>query len=61
MSKVVAFLKDVRVELAKVSCPTRKQTIQYTLVVIGMSLVFAVFLGLLDFLFEGVIRRLIAP
>ncbi|MBI2065250.1 MAG: preprotein translocase subunit SecE [Candidatus Yanofskybacteria bacterium] len=52
MNKLVDFLKDVRVELSKVNWPTRNQTIQYTLVVIGLSLALAIFLGGLDFAFQ---------
>ena len=48
MDRAIAFLKDVRTELSKVNWPTRNQTVQYTLVVIGLSLVLAVFLGGLD-------------
>lgn len=60
MDKFITFLKEVRAELAKVSWPTRNQTVQYTIVVIAISLVMAVFLGLLDFIFEWVINRLIS-
>jgi len=57
MDKIITFLKEVRVELAKVSWPTRKQTVLYTLVVIGISLFMAVFLGLLDFGYKTIIDR----
>jgi preprotein translocase subunit SecE len=59
MSKVVAFLNDVKIELARVSWPTRKQTIQYTLAVIVMSLVVAAFLGALDAVFSFILNRFI--
>ena len=59
MSKVLTFLKEVRVELAKVSWPTRQQTAKYTLVVIGVSLFFAVILGALDLLYEYLIKTFI--
>jgi len=36
-------------EMRKVTWPTKKQTIQYSLFVIGMSLVMMVFFGALDF------------
>ncbi len=49
MEKVINFLKDVKVELSKVNWPTKDQTIQYTLVVIGVSAFLAVFLGLVDY------------
>ena len=57
MTPIVQFLKEVRVELAKVSWPTRNQTVLYTLVVIGISLFMAVFLGLLDFGYKFIIDK----
>jgi len=57
MDKIIQFLKEVRVELAKVSWPTRNQTILYTLVVIGISLFFALYLGLLDFVYKFIIDK----
>lgn len=59
MNNISTFLKEVRVEMAKVSWPTRKQTVLYTLVVIGLSLFLAVFLGLLDVGFEFGLNRLL--
>ena len=59
MGKLVAFLSDVKIELARVSWPSRKQTIQYTLVVIGMSLVVAAFLGVLDAVFSFILNKFI--
>lgn len=57
MEKLIQFLKEVRVELAKVSWPTRNQTVLYTLIVIGISLFMAVFLGLLDFGYKFIIDK----
>ncbi|OGM98245.1 MAG: preprotein translocase subunit SecE [Candidatus Yanofskybacteria bacterium RIFCSPLOWO2_01_FULL_41_34] len=57
MDKIIIFLKEVRVELAKVSWPTRSQTTLYTLVVIGISIFMAVFLGLMDFGYKTVIDK----
>ena len=59
MDKVINFLKDVRVELSKVNWPTRNQTIQYTLIVIGVSLFLALFLGAIDFGLEQSLTKLI--
>lgn len=52
MNKIVEFLKDVKIELSKVSWPTRDQTIQYTLVVVGLSVAIALFLGGVDFVLQ---------
>ncbi len=45
----VEFLKEVKVELKKVTWPTRKQTTGTTIVVIIFVFVVAGFLGLFDF------------
>ena len=52
MEKVINFLKDVKIELSKVSWPTKDQTVQYTLVVLGLSLAIALFLGGIDFVLQ---------
>lgn len=60
MKAFIGYLKDVRGELVHVSWPTRRQAIGYALIVIGISLVVAAILGVLDFLFtEGVTNFLI--
>ncbi|MDP3697259.1 MAG: preprotein translocase subunit SecE [Candidatus Taylorbacteria bacterium] len=52
MDKLISFLKDVKIELSKVSWPTKDQTVQYTLVVLGLSLAIALFLGGIDFVLQ---------
>lgn len=49
--KTKQYFKEVRVEMAKVKWPTKNDTINYTVVVIGVSLAVAAFLGALDFIF----------
>ena len=58
-NKIVSFLKEVRLEMKKVNWPSRQETIKYTLIVIGVCLTVAVYLGGLDFLFTNFIERLI--
>jgi len=57
--KITTFLKEVRLEVKKVNWPTRQQTIRYTLIILGISLVIAVFLGGLDFLFTILLEKFI--
>lgn len=59
MNKINAFLKDVKLEMGRVNWPTGKETTRYTLIVIGMSLFLAVFLGALDFIFVKILNLLI--
>lgn len=46
---VIAYLKDVRFEMKRVTWPTRRETLRYTLIVILVSSLVAIFLGGLDF------------
>ena len=57
MNSILTFLKEVRIELAKVSWPTNKQIVLYTLIVIGVSLFFAVILGVLDIFYEFLVNK----
>ncbi len=59
MNKVTTFIKEARLELAKVNWPTRAETIRYTILVIGLSLAVAAFLGALDYLFETILKTYI--
>jgi preprotein translocase subunit SecE len=59
MNQVIQFLKDARAELSKVNWPTREQTINYTIIVIGISIAIAVFLGGWDYFFEFLLKTFI--
>lgn len=56
---MINYFKDVRSEMRHVSWPTRSQAIGYTLVVIGVSLTTAIYLGLLDYVFSAAIQKII--
>jgi preprotein translocase subunit SecE len=57
--KALNFLKESKTELKKVKWPTLKETLQYTLVVIIISLVVAAYLGSLDYIFSFLLRKFI--
>jgi len=57
--KLFIYLKEVKTEIKKVNWPTRKDTIKYSLVVVGISTAVAIFLGGLDFLFSALLKQLI--
>ena len=59
MNKLTIFLKEAKAELMRVNWPTRKQAINYTLIVIGISLAVAFFLGSLDYLFSYILKTFI--
>ena len=57
--KIISFLKEVKLEMKKVNWPTRKETVRYTLIVIGLSVAVAAFLGTLDFIFNTLLTKFI--
>jgi len=50
MNKIVRYFKDCVLEMKKVSWPSRQMVIASTKVVIVATIVFAIVLGLVDFL-----------
>ena len=57
--KINTFLKEVYVELKRVSWLSRKDIVRYTLIVLAFSAAVAAFLGGLDFIFSEIIKRLV--
>lgn len=49
MNKLAQYIQDSRAELKKVVWPSKKETRNHTLMVIGISLAVAAFLGLVDY------------
>ena len=56
LDKTLQFLREVRVELKKVTWPSRKQTLGSTVVVIILVSLIAFFLGVVDVGLSGLIR-----
>jgi preprotein translocase subunit SecE len=56
MTRAVQFLREVKIELKKVTWPTRKQTMGSTLVVIVLVMIISLFLGLVDLGLSTVVR-----
>jgi preprotein translocase subunit SecE len=52
MDKIIDYFRSSWAEMKKVSWPTKKQTINYSLMVIGLSIGFALFFSLLDYIFN---------
>jgi preprotein translocase subunit SecE len=54
------YLRDVRGELRHVSWPTRSQAVNYTIIVVTISITTGLFLGLLDYLFGSALKQLLS-
>jgi preprotein translocase subunit SecE len=59
VDKVMQFLREVRVELRKVTWPSRKQTIGSTAVVIVLVVIIAIFLGAVDVMLSNLVRMVL--
>jgi len=53
------FFKEVYWELKKVSWPNKNELLEYTALVIFVTIVVAAFLGTLDFIFTTLINKII--
>ncbi|MFA7088106.1 MAG: preprotein translocase subunit SecE [Patescibacteria group bacterium] len=52
MNKIANYIKESADEMKKVTWPTKKETYNYTMLVIGISIGVAIFLGALDYIFS---------
>ncbi len=61
MNRISTYVKESVQEMKKVTWPTKKETYKYTMLVISVSLGFAIFLGALDYIFnlgfESLVKR----
>jgi len=57
--KINIFFKEVLVEMKKVSWLAKKDIVKYTLIVLAVTVGAAAFLGGLDYIFTGIIKKVI--
>ena len=56
---LVKYFNETRAELRKVTWPTREEATNLTIIIVMVTIVVAIFLGLLDFLFQEVVSGII--
>ena len=59
MFKITEYINLSIQEMKKVTWPTKKETYNYTLLVIGISIAVALFLGGLDYIFTVSLEKVI--
>ncbi len=59
IQKSKTFFKEVYVELRKTNWLSRREVLRYTLIVLAVSIVVAVILGGLDFVFSELLKMYI--
>jgi preprotein translocase subunit SecE len=56
ITSLIRYVEDARTELGKVSWPTKKEVRTTSLAVLFLVVVMSIFLGLVDFLFAGLMQ-----
>jgi preprotein translocase subunit SecE len=59
INRFINYIKETRQELRKVNWPTRSQTVQYTILVIAISIGVALVLGGFDFVYRSLVNKII--
>jgi preprotein translocase subunit SecE len=59
MNAIIQYLRDTRAELRHVAWPTTQQTVVYTALVVGISIIVAAFTGGVDYLLTTALNWLL--
>lgn len=59
MNALVKYFRDTAAELKQVSWPTQQQAVFYTILVIVISVLVALYLGAFDYLFSRLINSIV--
>ena len=60
LGKAKDFLSEVKVEVKKVTWPSRKEAVGGTMVVMVVALIIAIFLGIIDTILSKIVEGLIS-
>ena len=58
-TKTSTYIQESMAEMKKVTWPTKKETQQYSILVVALSLIVALYLGALDYIFNIILLSLI--
>lgn len=56
---IKSFFQEIKIEMKKVNWPTKKETVKYTLIVLGATAVVAAYLGMLDAVFFRLLEKFV--
>ncbi|KKR71353.1 MAG: Preprotein translocase, SecE subunit [Candidatus Woesebacteria bacterium GW2011_GWA2_40_7b] len=60
MRAVINFFGEIKLELDRVTWPTRNETIKLTLIVFAVSVIIGVYVGGLDYTFTRILGLIVA-
>ncbi|MBC7237290.1 MAG: preprotein translocase subunit SecE [Chloroflexi bacterium] len=58
-NRVIRYFKEVRAELRKITWPSRRTTINLTLIVLGVTAVASIALGIIDWLLTRLVTLIL--
>lgn len=61
VERITGYLREVWVELNRVDWPTRLELTRMTIVVLVVLLVMSVYLGLFDYIYTVLVKRVLLP
>ncbi len=56
---IISYIKEVKTETKHIKWPTQKQVINYTIVVVAVSILLALYVGALDAFFAKLLSKII--
>ena len=56
---IIRYFQETRAELRKVTWPTRDEARNLTMIIVAVTVTMAIFLGLLDFIFQEIVGGII--
>jgi len=59
LGKLKSFIGDLRQEFKRINWPSRNETLRMSAVVLVISIIVAIFLGALDYVFVTILERLV--
>ncbi len=59
-SKVAGFFNDIKLEMFKVSWPTKNELIGSTIIVMVSLIILSVFIGICDWILSGVVNLIMS-
>lgn len=57
--KIISFLKEVKTEIKKINWPTKKEVFRHTIIVLVISIIVAIFLGGLDYIYTLLMEKFV--
>lgn len=58
-NKLFKYLREAKQELQKVAWPTQKQTVRYSIIVVVISVILAIYFGVVDYILNLGLEALI--